>query len=329
MRRREFVTLLGGAAASWPLAARAQQHAKMPVVGFLNGASAELYTKFSGAFRRGLNEMGFVEGQNVVVEYRWANAHYDRLPDLAADLVRRQVTVIAATGTLAALTAKAATKTIPIVFTTASDPVEVGLVASLGQPGGNVTGATQLNMEVTPKRLELLHELRPKATAVALLVNPANVIVAEAQTRAVQTAAGTLGLQLHILQASTEAEVERAVASLAQLRAGGLVIAAGDAFFNSESAYLAAVTVRHAVPAVYQGRDFVEAGGLIGYGGSVVDSYHLAGIYAGRVLTGEKPADLPVLQSTKVEMFINLKTAKALDITIPLPLLGRADEVIE
>ena len=208
-------------------------------------------------------------------------------------------------------------------------PVEVGLVASVGRPGGNVTGTTNLNMEVTPKRLELLHELLPKATAVALLVNPANAVIAEAETRTVQTAARTLGLQLHILQASTEAEVERAVASLAQLGAGGLVISTGDAFFNSESAYLAAVTVRNAVPAIYQGRDFVAAGGLVGYGGSVVDSYHLAGIYAGRILTGEKPADLPVLQSTKVEMFINLKTAKALDITIPLPLSGRADELIE
>jgi putative tryptophan/tyrosine transport system substrate-binding protein len=329
MRRREFITLLGGTVVSWPLAAQAQQHAKMPVVGFLNAASADLYAKFLGAFRRGLNEMGFVEGQNVVVEYRWANGHYDRLPDLAADLVRRQVTVIAATGSIAALTAKAVTKTIPIVFTTASDPVEVGLVASVGRPGGNVTGTTNLNMEVTPKRPELLHELLPKATAVALLVNPANAVVAEAETRAVQTAARTLGLQLHILQASTEAEVDSAVASLAQLGAGGLVISTGDAFFNSESAYLAAVTVRNAVPAIYQGRDFVAAGGLVGYGGSVVDSYHLAGIYAGRILTGEKPADLPVLQSTKVEMFINLKTAKALDITIPLPLSGRADELIE
>ena len=329
MRRRDFITLLSGTAISWPLAARAQQHAKLPVVGFLSAASADLYVKFLGAFRRGLNEMGFVEGQNVVVEYRWANGHYDRLPDLAADLVRRQVTVMATSGTIAALTAKAATKTIPIVFTTGSDPVEVGLVASVGQPGGNVTGTTNLNMTVTSKRPELLHELLPKATAFALLVNPANAVVAEAETRAVQTAARTLGLQLHILQASTEAEIDSAVASLAQLRAGGLVISTGDAFFNSVSAYLGAVTLRHAVPTIYHGRDFVAAGGLVGYGGSVVDSYHLAGIYAGRILTGEKPADLPVLQSTKVEMFINLKTAKAFGITIPLPLSGRADEVIE
>jgi len=328
MRRREFVTLLVSAAAGWPLTARAQQQAK-PVVGFLNSASADLYAKFASAFRRGLNEMGFVEGQNVVVEYRWADGHYERLPELAADLALRQVAVIAATSTPAALAAKKATTTIPIVFTTASDPVDLGLVASLARPGGNMTGTTQLNMEVAPKRLELLHQLLPKATDIAHLVNPTNPIVAEAQTRDVQAAARAFGLHVHILQASTEADFERAIVNLTQLQADGLVIATGDAFFNSESAQLAAVTARHAVPAIYHGREFAAAGGLMSYGGSVADSYHLAGIYAGRILTGEKPADLPVQQTSKVEMYINLKTAKALGLTVPQGLVIAADEVFE
>ncbi len=329
MERREFLTLLGGAAAAWPLTARAQQADKVPVVGFLNSASANLYTKFAGAFRRGLNEMGFVEGQNVVIEYRWADGQYDRLPELAADLVRRQVAVIAGAGTLAALVAKAATKTIPVVFTTASDPVELGLVDSLSKPSGNVTGSTQLNMEVAPKRVELLHQLLPMATSIALLVNPANPVTAEAQTRDVRAAARTLGLQVHIVQATTKTEVDKAIASLAQLRASGLVIATGDALFNSESVYVATVAVRYSVPAIYHGRDFVAAGGLLGYGGSLVESYHIAGIYAGRILRGEKPTDLPVQRSAKVEMYINLKTAKALGITVPPGLVIAADEVFE
>lgn len=327
MKRRVFITLLGGAAVTWPLAARAQQSVK-PVVGFLNGASAELYAKFAGEFRRGLNEMGFVEGQNVVVEYRWADGHYDRLPEMAADLVRRRVTVIAATSTPAALAAKTATKTIPIVFTTASDPVSLGLVASLARPGGNMTGATQLNLEVGPKRLELLHQLLPKATVIALVVNPTNPRVAEVQSRDAQDAARTLGLQLQILQASTEAEFDKAVASLPP-RAGGLVIAGGDPFFNSETAKLAVTTVRHGLPAIANGREFAAAGGLLSYGGSVADSYHLAGIYTGRILTGEKPADLPVYRSTKVEMYINLKTANALGLIVPQGLVIAADEVFE
>jgi putative ABC transport system substrate-binding protein len=327
MQRRKFITLLGSAAAAWPLAARGQQPGKQ-VVGFLNGASAELYAKFAREFRRGLNEMGFVEGQNVVVEYRWADGHYDRLPEMAADLVHRQVTVIAATSTPAALAAKTATKTIPIVFTTASDPVNLGLVASLARPGGNMTGATQLNLEVGPKRLELLHQLLPKATVIALVVNPTNPRVAEVQSRDAQDAARTLGLQLQILQASTEAEFDRAVASLSQ-RAGGLVIAGGDPFFNSETAKLAVTTVRHGVPAIANGREFAAAGGLLSYGGSVADSYHLAGIYTGRILTGEKPADLPVYRSTKVEMYINLKTANALGLIVPQGLVIAADEVFE
>src|SRR5262245_9565311 len=326
MRRREFISLLSGAA-TWPLAARAQQ--TTPVVGFLNAAIADHYKKFTNEFRRGLREMGFIEGQNVVVEYRWAEGHYERLPDLAADLIRHRVAVIAATSTPAALAAKAATTTIPIVFTTGGDAVGLGLVASIARPGGNMTGATQLNMELGPKRLELLHQLLPKATVLALVVNPANPAVADIQSRDAQEAARTLGLQLRILNASNEAEFDKAVAGLPQLGAGGLVIAAGDSFFLSETAKLAAITVRHGIAAMFHGREFMAAGGLIGYGGSVADSYHLAGIYTGRVLTGEKPADLPVLRSSKIEMFINLKTARALGITVPPGLVIAADEVIE
>ena len=327
MRRREFLTLVGGAAAAWPFAARAQQTAK-PVVGFLNGASAENYARFANEFRRGLNEMGFIEGQNVLVEYRWADGHYDRLPELAADLIRRHVTVIAATSTPAALAAKAATTTIPIVFTTASDPVGLGLVANLARPGGNMTGATQLNMELGPKRLELMHQLLPKATAIALIVNPTNPAVAEVQSRDAQEAARALGLQLQILQASTEDEFEKAVANLPK-RTAGLVIAAGDAFFLSATAKFATITARRGVPAISNGREFAAAGGLLSYGGSVAESYHLAGIYTGRILTGEKAADLPVQRSSKVEMFINLKTAKALDVVVPQGLVIAADEVFE
>ena len=326
MRRREFIILLGGAAA-WPVGAQGQQPA-MPVVGFLNGAVAENYAKFTSEFRRGLNEMGFIEGQNVVVEYRWAEGHYERLPELAADLIRRRVAVIAATSTPAALVAKKATTTIPIVFTTGSDPVELGLVTNIARPGGNVTGATQLNMELGPKRLELMHQLLPKATVIALVVNPTNPRVAEIQSRDAQEAARALGLQLQILHASTEAEFDKVVANLPK-GAGGLVIGSGDSFFLSQTAKLAAITVRHGVPAMFHGREFMAAGGLIGYGGSVADSYHLAGIYTGRVLTGEKPADLPVQRSSKVEMFINLKTAKSLGLTVPPGLVIAADEVIE
>jgi putative ABC transport system substrate-binding protein len=328
MQRREFLTLLGGAAAAWPLAARAQQHTTMPVVGFLNGASAESYARFLREFRRGLNSMGFIEGQNVTVEYRWAEGHYDRLPELAADLIRRRVAVIAATSTPAALAAKAATTTIPIVFTTASDPVSLGLVASLARPGGNMTGATQLNMELGPKRLELMHQLLPKASTIALAVNPTNPRVAAVQTRDAQEAARALGLQLRILEASTEADFEKAVASLPK-GAGGLVIGAGDSFFLSETAQFAAISMRHGVPTISNGREFAAAGGLFSYGGSVADSYLLAGVYTGRILTGEKAAELPVQRSSKVEMYINLKTAKALGITVPPGLVIAADEVFE
>ena len=328
MQRREFLTLLGGAAAAWPLAARAQQHTTMPVVGFLNGASAESYARFLREFRRGLNSMGFIEGQNVTVEYRWAEGHYDRLPELAADLIRRRVAVIAATSTPAALAAKAATTTIPIVFTTASDPVSLGLVASLARPGGNMTGATQLNMELGPKRLELMHQLLPKASTIALAVNPTNPRVAAVQTRDAQEAARALGLQLRILEASTEADFEKAVASLPK-GAGGLVIGAGDSFFLSETAQFAAISMRLGVPTISNGREFAAAGGLFSYGGSVADSYLLAGVYTGRILTGEKAAELPVQRSSKVEMYINLKTAKTLGITVPPGLVIAADEVFE
>ncbi|MGB7279517.1 MAG: ABC transporter substrate-binding protein [Pseudolabrys sp.] len=327
MRRREFIKVIAGSAAAWPFAARAQQPT-MPVVGFLNAASAEGYTKFVGEFRRGLNSMGFVEGQNVVVEYRWAEGHYDRLPDLAADLIRRQVAVIAATSTPAALAAKKATATIPVVFTTGGDPVEIGLVTNIARPGGNVTGAAQITMELGQKRLELLHQLIPKATVLAIAVNPNNRAVAEVQIRDAQDGMRALGLKLEIVQARNEEEFDKAIAGLPQ-RAGGLVIAGGDSFFLSESAKLAEITVRHKVPAIFHGREFAAAGGLLSYGASVVASYLLAGVYTGRILRGERPGDLPVQRSSKLEIYINLNTAKALGVTIPQGLMIAADEVFE
>jgi putative ABC transport system substrate-binding protein len=324
MRRREFIAGLGGAAA-WPLVARAQQPG-MPVVGFLNNASPDGYAPMVAAFRQGLKETGYVEGQNVAIEYRWADGQYDRLPAMAAELVRRPVAVIVANGP-GVLAAKAATTTIPIVFTTGSDPVQIGLVASLSRPGGNVTGVTQLSVEVGPKRLELAHELVPTATLIALLVNPTNPN-AETQFRDMQAAARILGVQLHVLHASTERDFDTVFATLAQLRAGTLVIGT-DGFFNGWLERLAALALRQAVPTIYQERAFAAAGGLMSYGGSAPDIYRLAGVYTGRILKGDKPADLPVQQVTRIELIINLKTAKALGLTIPTALLVRADEVIE
>jgi putative tryptophan/tyrosine transport system substrate-binding protein len=300
----------------------------MPVIGFLNAASLDGYRPMVAAFGQGLQESGYVEGQNVAIEYRWADNQIDRLPALAADLLHRQVTVIAATTTAAAVVAKAATTTIPIVFEMGGDPIRLGVIASLNRPGGNVTGVTNLNAEVAPKRVELLPELVPTASVIALLINPTNPTLAEPVSRASQAAAHTLGLHLHVLNASTERDFDAVFANLIQLRAGGLVIGP-DAFFAARSEQLAALAVRHPMPAVFENREFVAAGGLVGYTGSIADAYRLAGVYVARILKGEKPGELPVQRSTKVEMFLNLKTAASLGITVPLPLLGRADEVIE
>jgi putative ABC transport system substrate-binding protein len=324
MRRRDFIAVIGGAAVTWPLLARAQQ--PLPVIGFLNVAAPDGYALYVAAFRDGLKESGYVDGQNVAIEYRWAEAQYDRLPDMVADLVRRQVSVIVA-NTPANLVAKKATDTIPIVFT-ASDPVQIGLVSNLSRPGGNVTGVSQLNVEIGPKRLELARELMPAATAVAFLVNPGDVSRAETLTKDAQAAAGPLGLRLDVLRAVTDAEIAAAFAGFAELKAGVLVIGA-DALFNSKSKLLAELSLRYKVPAIYQYAEFTDAGGLISYGGSIRESYRWAGVYAGRILKGVKPAELPVQQSIKVELIVNLKTAKALGVTVPLALLGRADQVIE
>jgi ABC-type uncharacterized transport system substrate-binding protein len=326
LKRREFITLLGSAAAAWPLGANAQQPA-MPVIGFLNGASPDGYAPMVAAFRQGLKETGYVEGQNVAIEYRWANGQYDDLAALVGDLVRRRVSVIAATSTPANLVAKASTTTIPIVFTTGSDPVQLGLVASLSRPGGNVTGVTQMTGEVAPKRLELAHELVPKATVFGLLINPKNPF-AETVKRDSQAAALKLGLQLNVLHASTEAELDDAFTAFRQTQAGALILGT-DAFFNSHLEQVAALAIRNSVLAIYEYHQFVAAGGLASYGGSIIESYRLAGVYTGRILKGEKPADLPVQQATKVELIINLETAKALGITVPQSVQSRADEVIE
>jgi putative tryptophan/tyrosine transport system substrate-binding protein len=324
-KRREFISLLGGAAAC-PLAARAQQPGK-PVIGFLGSASSEPYAPMVAAFRQGLKEKGYVEGQTVAIEYRWANAQYDRVPAMAAELASRQVAVIVA-NTPGVHAVKAAVTTIPIVFTTGGDPVQSGLVASLNRPGGNVTGVTTLNVEVAPKRLQWAHELVPTATSIAVLVNPTNPNT-ETELRDLQSAARALALQLHVLHASTERDFNTAFATLPQLRAGALVISGTDTFLISRSEQLAALSVRHAVPTIFQFREFAASGGLMSYGGSITDSYRLAGVYTGRILKGEKPADLPVIQATKVELIINLKTAKALGIEVSPTLVARADEVIE
>jgi ABC-type uncharacterized transport system substrate-binding protein len=299
----------------------------MPVIGFLNSASPGPYASNVAAFRQGLKEAGYVDGRNVAVEYRWADGQYDRLPAMAAELIRRPVAVMAATSTPAALAAQKATTVIPIVFTTSSDPVHLGLVASLSRPGGNVTGVTQLNVEVAPKRVELLHELVPAATIIALLVNPTNPNAGTVASD-LQAAARARGLRSDVLHASTEREIESAFATLSRLHADGLAIGS-DVFFNTRTEQLAALAVRHAVPTIYHNREFVASGGLMSYAGSIADSYRHAGLYTGRILKGEKPAELPVQQATKVELIVNLKAAKALGLTVPLALLGRADEVIE
>jgi putative ABC transport system substrate-binding protein len=328
LRRRDFITLLGGAAAAWPRVTRAQQ-AAIPVIGYVGGQSPDLWASRLRAFRQGLSETGYIEGRNVAIEYRWAEGHYDRLPAFAADLVRRQVTVIVApASTPAVVAAKAATATIPIVFLTAADPVEAGLVASLNRPGGNLTGVTALSVELGPKQLELLHEVVPTAKLIALLVNPTSPILAETQSRDLSVPARSLGLQIYVLHATTERDFESVFATLLQLRAGGLLIG-GEALFTTGSKQLAALALRHAMPAIYQFREFAAAGGLMSYGTSLTDAHRLVGVYTGHILKGEKPAELPVQQSTKFELVINLKTAKTFGLAVPPTLLARADEVIE
>ena len=326
MRRRDFIKVIAGSAAIWPLAARAQQPA-MPVIGFLRNTAATGYNPMVTAFVQGLKEAGFVIGENVAIEYRWADNQNDRLPALAADLVRRQVTVIMAAGIPAALAAKAATTTIPIVFEMADDPVDIGLVASLNRPGGNLTGVTTLNVELAPKRLDLLHEVVPTTRSIALLVYPGNP-VNERLSRDTQTAAQTLGLQLHVLNARTERDFDTVFASMVQMQVGALVINNGPLFL-SRVEQLAALTVRHALPAISAYREFTAAGGLMSYGQNSADTWRQIGVYTGSILKGAKPADLPVVQSARFALVINLQTAKLLGLTVSPSLLATADEVIE
>ena len=328
MRRREFVALLGGAAAAWPLAAGAQQP-KMPVIGFFHLTSLDTMRDYLPAFRKGLEEAGYIEGRNVAIEYRWAQGQNDRLPMLVAELVRDQVSVLVTLGsTHGALAAKAATQTIPIVFMQGADPVQVGLARSLNRPGGNLTGINLLQAEVVAKRLELLHELAPLATLIGYLYNPSNPAFAETETREVQAAARTLGLPLLMMPASRPGEIEAAFANLVEQRAGALLVS-GDGFLHVNRQQIVLLAATRSVPAIYAFRQAVVSGGLMSYGASLIDAWRQAGVYTGRILKGEPPADLPVEQVTKIELIINLKTAKALGLNIPATLLARADEVIE
>ena len=326
MRRREFITLLGGAAAVWPLAARAQQ-AAMPVVGFLDTRSPDGMTDRLRAFREGLKDSGYVERENVAIEYRWAENQLDRLPELAAELVRRQVAVIAATSTYSAFAANAATTTTPIVFLVGEDPVRLGLVASLARPGGNLTGINNFAGELTVKRLELLREMVPGAARIAVLVNPANIAI-ETTLRDVQSAARVMGLQIQVLKASTSREIDAAFATFVRERPDAVFVSL-DVFFISRRAQLVNLASRHALPATYPLREFAEVGGLMSYGTNIADTFRHIGVYAGRILKGAKPADLPVVQSTKFELVINAWSARMLGLTVPTTLLARADEVIE
>jgi putative ABC transport system substrate-binding protein len=326
MKRRDFITLLGGAAAAWPLAAHAQQPA-LPVIGFLGSRSADDSTHLVAAFRQGLKEVSFVDGQNVAIEFRWAQGQYGRMPALATELVRREVAVIFASAAPGVRAAKSATTTIPIVFATGGDPVADGFVASLSRPGGNITGVYLLNVPLEAKRVELLHEVMPNVATIAYLVNP-GFSQTEDELSTVQTAAHAVGLQISVMKAGSDADIDTAFAKLAEQRIGAVLVAA-DPFFNGRAERFVALAARYAVPAMYSQPEFAAAGGLMSYGTGLADGYRQSGIYAGRILKGEKPADLPVQQSTKVELVINLKTAKALGISFPIPLLGRADEVIE
>ena len=327
MRRREFIWLFGGAAVLWPLAVYAQQR-PLPVIGFLNVASPGPLRQQIAAFREGLKESGYVEGQNVAVEYRWAEGQYERLPELAADLVRQQVSVIfVGGGAPAELAVKAATTTIPIVFSTGGDPVRSGLVASLNQPSGNITGVYHFATGLEAKRLGLLHEMVPKATPIAVLINP-NYADAENQLRDVQEAAARLGVQLVVVRANAESDFNAAFSTVVQQRSGALLVCASP-FFNNKREQLVVLAARHALPAIFEWRDFAAAGGLMSYGTSLADAYHQVGVYAGQILRGTKPGDLPVVQSTKFELVINLSTAKALGIEVPPTLSARADEIIE